>query len=79
MGFRARSSPPPIQKAAAHMNMVINLSGPWAGFAAGWMFMCAKSSSAATAALGFAGYALGLFGAERLNKRHDSWVVGLGA
>ncbi len=26
------------------------------GFTAGWMFMCAKSASAATAALGFAGY-----------------------
>lgn len=37
---------------------------PWAGFTAGWMFMCAKSASAATAALGFAGYALGLFGAS---------------
>ncbi len=31
---------------------------PWLGFAAGWMFLCAKSASAATAALGFAGYAL---------------------
>ncbi|HEY8521834.1 MAG TPA: APC family permease [Gammaproteobacteria bacterium] len=28
----------------------------WLGFAAGWMFLCAKSASAATAALGFAGY-----------------------
>jgi len=37
---------------------------PWAGFSAGWMFMCAKSASAATAALGLAGYALGLFGAQ---------------
>ncbi|MBT3913432.1 MAG: amino acid permease, partial [Verrucomicrobia bacterium] len=26
------------------------------GFTAGWMFLCAKSASAATAALGFAGY-----------------------
>lgn len=34
----------------------------WWGFAAGWMFLCAKSASAATAALGFAGYTLGLFG-----------------
>ncbi len=31
---------------------------PSLGFSAGWMFLCAKSASAATAALGFAGYAL---------------------
>ena len=31
---------------------------PAAGFTAGWMFVCAKSASAATAALGLAGYAL---------------------
>lgn len=30
---------------------------PIAGFAAGWLFLVAKSASAATAALGFAGYA----------------------
>lgn len=35
---------------------------PWLGFAAGWMFLCAKSASAATAALGFAGYALAATG-----------------
>ncbi len=35
---------------------------PAAGFLAGWMFLCAKSASAATAALGFAGYALTAFG-----------------
>jgi APA family basic amino acid/polyamine antiporter len=29
---------------------------PWLGFAAGWMFVCAKTASAATAALGLAGY-----------------------
>jgi APA family basic amino acid/polyamine antiporter len=29
---------------------------PWLGFAAGWMFLCAKTASAAAAALGFAGY-----------------------
>ncbi|MEZ6115607.1 MAG: APC family permease [Pirellulaceae bacterium] len=29
---------------------------PNLGFVAGWMFLCAKSASAATAALGFAGY-----------------------
>ncbi len=31
---------------------------PLLGFTAGWMFLCAKSASAATAALGFAGYLL---------------------
>jgi len=35
---------------------------PWMGFSAGWMFLCAKSASAATAALGVAGYALALGG-----------------
>jgi APA family basic amino acid/polyamine antiporter len=35
---------------------------PWLGFTAGWMFLIAKSASAATAALGFAGYTLGAFG-----------------
>ncbi len=35
---------------------------PWLGFSAGWMFLCAKSASAATAALGFAGYLLNLLG-----------------
>lgn len=34
---------------------------PVAGFTAGWMFLCAKSASAATAALGFAGYVLAAF------------------
>ena len=31
---------------------------PALGFSAGWMFLCAKSASAATAALGFSGYLL---------------------
>jgi APA family basic amino acid/polyamine antiporter len=31
---------------------------PALGFTAGWMFLCAKSASAATAALGFSGYVL---------------------
>jgi len=35
---------------------------PAFGFTAGWMFLCAKSASAATAALGFAGYLLYAFG-----------------
>lgn len=37
---------------------------PHAGFAAGWMFLLAKSASAATAALGFAGYTLHALGIE---------------
>ncbi len=36
---------------------------PWLGFVAGWMFLLAKSASAATAALGFAGYLLHSLGA----------------
>jgi APA family basic amino acid/polyamine antiporter len=36
--------------------------GPWLGFSAGWMFVCAKTASAATAALGVAGYLLHLIG-----------------
>ena len=37
----------------------------WLGFTAGWMFLIAKSASAATAALGFAGYALSALGLSR--------------
>lgn len=37
---------------------------PWLGFTAGWMFLCAKSASAATAALGFAGYLLNFVGQD---------------
>jgi APA family basic amino acid/polyamine antiporter len=37
---------------------------PWLGFTAGWMFLCAKVASAATAALGFAGYLLQALGIE---------------
>jgi APA family basic amino acid/polyamine antiporter len=37
---------------------------PWLGFTAGWMFLLAKSASAATAALGFAGYLLSALGIE---------------
>src|SRR5690606_37738087 len=40
------------------------LVSPVAGFSAGWMFVCAKSASAATAALGAAGYALHLFSVD---------------
>lgn len=39
---------------------------PVAGFAAGWLFLVAKSASAATAALGFAGYAWLLVGGGSL-------------
>jgi len=35
---------------------------PWLGFTAGWMFLLAKTASAATAALGFAGYLLNVTG-----------------
>lgn len=34
--------------------------GPWSGFIAGWMFLCAKMASCATAALGSAGYLLSM-------------------
>jgi len=37
---------------------------PTLGFLAGWMFLCAKTASAATAALGFGGYALAAFGVQ---------------
>lgn len=37
--------------------------GPQAGFVAGWVFLCAKSASAASAALAFAGYVLNLMDA----------------
>jgi hypothetical protein len=37
---------------------------PTLGFSAGWMFLCAKSASAATAALGFAGYLLNFTGQD---------------
>lgn len=38
----------------------------WLGFLAGWMFLIAKSASAATAALGFAGYCLLIAGGPQL-------------
>jgi APA family basic amino acid/polyamine antiporter len=37
---------------------------PELGFTAGWMFLVAKSASAATAALGFSGYLLGALGVD---------------
>ncbi|MFO7286368.1 MAG: APC family permease [Gammaproteobacteria bacterium] len=51
------------------------LLGPRAGFTAGWVFLIAKSTSAATAALGFAGYLLHALG---LDPRH-AVPVALGA
>ena len=38
---------------------------PWLGFTAGWVFLFAKTASAATAVLGFAGYVLQPFGGGR--------------
>ena len=49
---------------------------PSLGFTAGWMFLCAKSASAATAALGFAGYGLKLFGVDQPELQVP---IGLGA
>jgi len=48
---------------------------PWMGFTAGWMFLCAKSASAATAALGFAGYLLHSTGVEMIGAK--AWVGAL--
>lgn len=44
--------------------------GSYFGFTAGWMFLIAKSASAATAVLGCAGYLFYAFGAES-----DSWLL----
>jgi basic amino acid/polyamine antiporter, APA family len=46
----------------------------WMGFTAGWMFLLAKSASAATAALGFGGYLLNLLG---INTRDYLIPLGL--
>lgn len=48
---------------------------PTLGFTAGWMFLCAKSASAATAALGLAGYLLTLAG---LGQGSTTLRVGVG-
>jgi APA family basic amino acid/polyamine antiporter len=48
-----------------------------AGFAAGWMFMAAKSASAATAALGFAGYLLHALGFSGGHWTHVGVALGL--
>jgi APA family basic amino acid/polyamine antiporter len=49
--------------------------GPTLGFVAGWMFLCAKTASAATAALGFGGYTLAAFD---LDDRHLRIALGAG-
>lgn len=48
---------------------------PRFGFAAGWMFLCAKCASAATAALGFAGYALDLAGIKTVPLVAVAWAA----
>ena len=45
---------------------------PWLGFSAGWMFLLAKTASAATAALGFSGYLL-----NALGLRNQGWLIAL--
>lgn len=51
---------------------------PTLGFTAGWMFLSAKSASAATAALGFAGYALNSFGQSGMTARIVLALVAIG-
>lgn len=48
---------------------------PGLGFAAGWMFLCAKTASAATAALGFSGYLLRLLGMETVPRQVPAVVI----
>lgn len=50
---------------------------PSLGFTAGWMFLCAKSASAATAALGFAGYGLKLLHLQDDNLRIPTAILAL--
>lgn len=52
---------------------------PRLGFTAGWMFLCAKSASAATAALGFAGYLLHATGGDQQAWLLPVALVALGA
>jgi APA family basic amino acid/polyamine antiporter len=51
---------------------------PTLGFTAGWMFLSAKSASAATAALGFGGYALIAFGRSGMTARIVLALVAIG-
>jgi APA family basic amino acid/polyamine antiporter len=46
------------------------LLNPWLGFSAGWMFLCAKTASAATAALGSAAYVAQLVRREDNDALH---------
>lgn len=46
---------------------------PTLGFTAGWTFLCAKCASAATAALGFSGYALNLISGDGNENR--AWLA----
>lgn len=46
---------------------------PWLGYLAGWLFLCAKSASAATAAIGFGGYAIQMFQLEGV----EPWQIGI--
>lgn len=48
---------------------------PTFGFSAGWMFLWAKSASAATAALGLSGYALDMFGITTTTARVGLAIV----
>lgn len=50
---------------------------PGWGFTAGWMFLCAKSASAATAALGFSGYLLHTLGANQPQWRLPVALLGV--
>jgi APA family basic amino acid/polyamine antiporter len=47
--------------------------GPWLGYIAGWLFVCAKSASAATAAIGFGGYCARVFQISEVAP----WQIGL--
>lgn len=51
---------------------------PTLGFTAGWMFLSAKSASAATAALGFAGYVMNAFGYSDATTRVVLALVAIG-
>jgi APA family basic amino acid/polyamine antiporter len=48
---------------------------PLVGFLAGWLFVCAKSASAATAAIGFGGYLLQTIKIKEI----EPWHIGLAA
>ncbi len=51
---------------------------PPLGFTAGWMFLCAKTASGATAALGFAGYALNAVGLSGAASRIVLALIAVG-